>query len=223
MTEGQRYKILIVEDEEVPREIAKKALTLHLNVETFETDNGKEAVELFKQHQPDLVVQDIILKSPKSSMNGWDCIEEYRKLNNKIKVIVTSAYDVGYDLKLIKQNNISDIIQKPFDIEKFVASVKKVLEEGFSYSSTVTGSLTEIAPQVRDQIHKVSSQLINLKQKCEFYLIVHPVENVFDKNLFDNDLKSQKEAFKEALGILKDCMDEIDIAIKEVDNFKYLK
>ena len=48
MAQAQRLKILLVEDDEVPREISAKALRLCVDAEVISTDTGEEAIKLFQ-------------------------------------------------------------------------------------------------------------------------------------------------------------------------------
>src|ERR1035441_4767346 len=61
MATAQPIKILLVEDDEVPREIASKMLRLCLDAEVISTDTGEEAVKLFHEHHPALIIQDLRL------------------------------------------------------------------------------------------------------------------------------------------------------------------
>ena len=63
----KNIKILYVEDEKEIRENTKRPLK-YLCDELFTANDGKEGLELYKQHSPDIVVSD--LKMPK--MNGVD-------------------------------------------------------------------------------------------------------------------------------------------------------
>jgi len=79
--------VLYVEDEDKVREGYSKPLN-RCAKELFTASNGEEGLELFKQHNPDIIVTDI--KMPK--MNGIDMIKAIKDINPDIKVIFTSAH-----------------------------------------------------------------------------------------------------------------------------------
>jgi len=79
--------ILYVEDEEKVREGYTKPIK-RCAKELFTASNGKEGLELFKKHNPDIVVTDI--KMPK--MNGIDMVKAIKEINPEVKVIFTSAH-----------------------------------------------------------------------------------------------------------------------------------
>ena len=65
--------------------------------------NGKEAVELFHQHKPQLILMDI--KMPE--MTGIKSLKEIRKLSKDIPVIMQSAYVFDSDMEAAKEAGAS--------------------------------------------------------------------------------------------------------------------
>lgn len=85
--------------------------------------NGIEAVRLFKQHLPDLVLMDI--KMPE--MDGYEATAEIRKLSCDIPIIAVTAYAFSEDIKRIKTSGFSGYITKPIDVEIFKDSINDFL------------------------------------------------------------------------------------------------
>ena len=80
--------------------------------------DGKEAIELFKQHKPDVVLLDIMMPQ----YNGFYAIEGIQKIKKDAKiVVVTASIDQETQDKLAKLN--VPIIQKPYDINDIVNAV----------------------------------------------------------------------------------------------------
>jgi two-component system sensor histidine kinase/response regulator len=115
--------VLVVEDSEVIREI----LMLLLQGEGYRVltaDRGAEALDLAREEQPDLVTLDLAL-------NETDGREVLRQLKSdprteKIPVIVVSAFTDA--LQPIDRWYASDVVSKPFDIDRLIASIDKLLE-----------------------------------------------------------------------------------------------
>lgn len=83
----KKYKICIVDDEPLGREMLKEMLLGHTDLEICgEAANGKQAIELCQRHKPDLVFMDI-------RMPGITGIECASLLEPGIDVIFVSAYD----------------------------------------------------------------------------------------------------------------------------------
>ncbi len=120
-------KILIAEDDKDISEI----LTLYLENNGFEvvkTTNGKEALEIIKKTEINLIIADIMMPI----MNGYDLIKEIRK-NNKIPIIILSAKDMEED-KILGLDIGADVyITKPFKPLEVIAAVKAVLRRCYNY------------------------------------------------------------------------------------------
>ena len=82
--------VLLVEDEEMVREIAAAMLT-RLGFSVVEAKDGVEAVELFRQHQDK--IRCVLCDNTMPRMNGWETFTALRKLAPDIPLILASGYD----------------------------------------------------------------------------------------------------------------------------------
>lgn len=106
-------KILIIEDEFLIQQSLKKLLEKRGN-EVFVSANGKQGIELIKNHQFDKIVCDLMLQD----ISGFDVLEESKSIlgisNIKQKFIIITAY--CSDQVLQKANSYKClVINKPFD------------------------------------------------------------------------------------------------------------
>ena len=81
-------KVLIVEDD-APLRVFMKDTVESQGFETFTAENGLQGLEKFKKVCPDLVFSDINM--PK--MNGLELLEEVRKINSNVIVVMVTAFD----------------------------------------------------------------------------------------------------------------------------------
>ncbi|RXJ55260.1 response regulator transcription factor [Candidatus Marinarcus aquaticus] len=116
----KKSSILLAEDEDKLRESFKKVLLLYVE-KVYTASNGEEALNLYKKHQPDILITD--LKMP--IINGLDLIKLIREENEEIPIIVTSAYTdqtfllesiklslVEYVVKPIRESCLSDLLTR---------------------------------------------------------------------------------------------------------------
>lgn len=116
-------KVLIVDDTAFMRKLLRNILfSAGLDV-AGEAENGKEAVELFKQHKPDLVTMDIIMPE----MNGIEALKKIKSIEPNAKVIMCTAVGQEQMVKAAIKLGAKGYIIKPFQAPKVIEEVKKVL------------------------------------------------------------------------------------------------
>lgn len=116
-----QYKILIVDDDENICEL----LRLYLKKDGFETivaNDGRQAVEYAKMHNPDLILLDIMLPL----LDGWQVCREIRK-SSEVPIIMLTAKGETFDKILGLELGADDYITKPFETKEVVARIKAVL------------------------------------------------------------------------------------------------
>ena len=113
-------KILVVDDEDMIREVIKEYL-INEKYEVVESNNGIDALDKLNTSNFDMLVLDIMM--PK--MDGFSLLEKIPK-ENKIPTIVLSA--LGEDLDKLKgfDLGIDDYLTKPFSPKELVARIKAI-------------------------------------------------------------------------------------------------
>lgn len=115
--------ILVVDDAAFMRMMIKDVLTKNGFNIAGEAENGVKAIEVFKETNPDLVIMDITMPE----MDGIQAVREMKKIDDAAKIIMCSA--MGQQAMVIEaiQAGAKDFIVKPFQPERVVEAVKKVL------------------------------------------------------------------------------------------------
>lgn len=116
-----KCKILIVDDDKNICEL----LRLYLEKEDFDTitaGNGLNAIEIYNEEKPDLILLDIMLPG----IDGWQVCREIRK-NSDVPIIMLTAKGETFDRILGLELGADDYIPKPFDTKEVIARVKAVL------------------------------------------------------------------------------------------------
>ena len=116
-------RVLIVDDLAFIKLIIKDTLEKTGFEVAGEASNGVEAIEQYKRLQPDIVLMDITM--PK--MDGIQALQEIVKIDPQAKVIMCSA--LGQQKLIIQsiQLGAKDFIVKPFQPERVLEAVKKVI------------------------------------------------------------------------------------------------
>jgi len=116
-------KIMLVDDAAFMRMMIKDVLSKNGFEICGEAENGAKAIEKFKEVDPDLVIMDITMPE----VDGIQAVKEIKKMNSAAKVIMCSA--MGQQAMVIEaiQAGAKDFIVKPFQAERIIEAVKKVL------------------------------------------------------------------------------------------------
>ena len=115
--------ILICDDAAFMRMMIKDILTKNGYNVAGEAENGLRAVEKYKEVAPDLVLMDITMPE----MDGIAALKEIKKQDAGARVIMCSA--MGQQAMVIEsiQAGAKDFIVKPFQAERVLEAVKKVI------------------------------------------------------------------------------------------------
>ena len=118
---SEKQRILLVDDDPNISHLVR----LYLEKEGYavtEAARGDEALELFRQTPPDLVLLDVMLPG----MDGLSVLKEIRK-TSKAPVVMLTARDETFDKVLGLELGADDYVTKPFETKELVARVKAVL------------------------------------------------------------------------------------------------
>ncbi|WP_078595602.1 response regulator [Evansella clarkii] len=116
-------KVLVVDDAAFMRMMIKDILTKNNFEVVAEAGDGAQAIELYKEHSPELVTMDITMPE----MDGITALKEIRNFDANAKVIMCSA--MGQQAMVIDaiQAGAKDFIVKPFQAERVLEAVNKTL------------------------------------------------------------------------------------------------
>ncbi len=116
-------KILIVDDAAFMRMTIKKMLEAHNHIVIGEAENGIEAVKKFAELLPDVVLLDITMPE----MNGVDALKRIKEMDKDAKVVICSAMGQQTMVAQAIQYGAKDFIVKPFQEDRLIAAVEKVM------------------------------------------------------------------------------------------------
>ncbi len=127
----EKLKVVIIEDEELGREVVKNYLKELNTVELIaECENGFEGAKTINEQKPDLVFLDI--QMPK--LNGFEMLEII-DASTRPEIIFTTAYN-QYAIQAFELNAI-DYLLKPFSKERFFEAVSKAIDRYRSKSGSI--------------------------------------------------------------------------------------
>ena len=122
---GGREKILVVDDEPLIRDLAKRILEKS-GYSVLTAGSGKEGIEVYAQHKSDiaLVILDLIMPE----MGGKQCLEELLTINPQVKAVIASGFAIKGDTKSFSDSGAKGMVSKPFNMRELLRAVRHVLD-----------------------------------------------------------------------------------------------
>ncbi|MDX1807698.1 MAG: response regulator, partial [Paenisporosarcina sp.] len=181
-------KLLIVDDEPIERDgmqaILQKA---YPKLDIKQAKNGKVAVELAEEFNPDLIMMDIMMPG----MTGLEAIEIISAKNPHIKFVMVTAFDMFDFARQALKLGVKDYLLKPSKASEIVATVGKVIEQReIEKNSSITSKFqqesmqnaltlveTDVVTQLLfDHVHEVHIdmlvEMLNIRSSEEQFVMV---------------------------------------------------
>ena len=115
-------KVLVVDDNDLTRDLIRDLLTDMGHVIVGEAENGNDAVKLFTDLRPDLVLMDLIMPGK----TGMDALPEIIAIDPAAKVVmVTAVQQDPITLQLMEKGALA-VLHKPFMYDELAAVLGKV-------------------------------------------------------------------------------------------------
>lgn len=192
-----KIKIIIVDDHDLIREGLNRILSFEDDLLILgEARNGKEALELIKSENPNMVLLDINMPI----MNGIETLKKIKEHSKEIKVVmltvendrrtINEAIDIGADAYVLKESagsEITNAIRLVYSGEKYIdkALVKIIfsdIKNSYNKEKSILDSLTDRELSI---LFEISSGLRNKEIAEKLFLsektIKNYVTNVFRK------------------------------------------
>ena len=122
----KKQKILVVDDEDVVRELIKGVLADE-PTEILEAPDGTKALEIFKEQHGsiDLVILDMIMPGIK----GDEVLREMRLIQKDVKVIISSGFMSEEQRDSLKKYKVDAFLDKPFRDKDVIHTIIEVLSK----------------------------------------------------------------------------------------------
>ncbi len=214
----ENFTLLYVEDEINSRELLSSILEDEVK-ELFVASNGKEGLELFEKHKPDIVLTDIAMPI----MNGIEMSKKIREINSNVPIAILTAFNEPEYLNKAIDLKIEKYILKPIEHNSFfdsLDSIAKVLQysitekalqriiEAQSKTAALGEMISNIAHQWRQPLSVITSLITSLHLDVE-------LEKEITKERITN---SSNEILKQAK-YLSQTIDDF-ISFLQTDNSK---
>ena len=119
-----KQKILIIDDSSPIRKSLREILIKNEYDVIGEAGNGIEGIKQYQTLSPDVVMLDIIMPQ----LGGIETLRMLRSFNKEVKIVMVSAMDSMDRVKECLKAGANHYILKPFDEEKVIETINKVID-----------------------------------------------------------------------------------------------
>lgn len=165
--------VLLVDDHEVVRSGVRAFLDAQPDFKVIgEAKSGSEAVDLVRQHIPDVVLMDLVM----AKMDGVEATRQVKNLSPRTKIVVLTSYHedehifpalqagaISYILKDIKMEKLADAIRRAADgeatLDPQVAS--RVIQELHGAKQDELNPYTELTDREMEVLKLIASGMSN--------------------------------------------------------------
>lgn len=228
--ENNKQKVLIVDDDPKICSMFKEVIEEEGFIADFVT-NGSEAVEMVRAGGYSVVLMDVIMPG----MNGVEALENIRKFDEKVKVVMVTGYSVGEMLEKAKQFGAYVSLTKPINMSKLIEVINEKVHKDEYLKKELRRCL------VIDEKSTIEVLLYSILESSGFYVKIYndsrdAVKNedldsfsIIMLNVDPNDPKSPESlkrfaGFKDKVVVLVDTSEEESLMEKAfgLDAQKYI-
>lgn len=191
--------ILIIDDHPAFRMIVRLQLMQLLSVEqVIEADNGQSAVEMARQHKPDLVILDLDIPR----ISGLDVTPRLKLAHPSIRVLVLSGHDPATFAPRAMRSGVHGFVGKSQEMKEIMRGVEAVLA-GYTVFPVAPDGAT-ITPGVSPTGDEGRIMLLSDKELVILQMLSKGMSNkAIGDALFmsDKTVSTYKDRIQEKLGL----------------------
>lgn len=124
MLQVMSKKVLIVEDNELNMKLFHDLLEAH-GYETLQTREGLKAIDIAREHRPDLILMDIQLPEV-SGLDVTKWLKSDEELSG-IPVVAVTAFAMKGDEERIREGGCEGYLSKPITVTSFIETIRKFI------------------------------------------------------------------------------------------------
>lgn len=123
----QKITILVAEDHGSNYRLIESILKKDYNL--LHAWNGEEAVSLFREHNPQLILMDINMPV----MDGYEATKEIRKYSQRVPIIAVTAFAYASDEQRVMENGFDAYMPKPINANQLKGQITSILMKHITF------------------------------------------------------------------------------------------
>ncbi len=176
-------KILVIDDDDSIRETLQLYLT-EIGYEVIVANNGEVGIRLIDQHKPDLILSDLKM----AGLTGIDVLKKAKELDSKNQVVLMTAFEDMQSTITAMQLGAYDYIEKPLELSRFNAIIKRALE-----SRSLSDRLVTAISEDDSETNYVNSLIGKTQSMREIFKKIGKISSTRVNVLIEGDSGTGKE------------------------------
>ncbi len=220
MSDDNKPKILIVDDEPMNIELMEEYLTD--DYETLTASNGKEAIELVQNHDPDLILLDIMMPG----MDGYEVctiLKSQSKTQFTPIVMVTALSDIKERIKGIEAG-ADDFLTIPVNRLEMTTRVRSLLRVKQLHDIVIEEkNQLEMQNRVRSVLAAIIPMIIQPLSVNDKNIVIQQMTNMVEKTILAY-LLDQEEGHPGCVGnVCIDVLNQLggDFNVEQITEYKF--
>jgi len=144
--------ILVIDDELGPRESIRMIFKNKYNV--IPVESGERGIEVIKKIKVDVIILDLKM----GGKNGIETLEEIRKYDEKVPVIILTGYGDMESARKAMHFGVIEFMSKPFDIPELESIVNRAIEKI---------RIERESERLKDELSSLNSKLLKKFEEIE--------------------------------------------------------
>ena len=213
----KKISILVVEDDEMARELIISGLKPYCEL-VVGAQNGQEGVEKFKKQGFDIVMSDIHMPV----LNGFEMMNEIKKLKPHQKFIVFTSYDSDENLIKSYEQGATLFLKKPIDIKDLRSML---ISLSFERDEKLVRLSDEVSINLkREKIYKNGNEVyLSFLQNKIFWLFAYNLNKLVTYEMIEEFVYESTEVSKAAIqNVVLRLKRELGVKFKNISESGYI-
>lgn len=211
-------RILIVDDNEDIRFFVRSALAPE-GFEVIEAENGSQALELFKEQEPSVIILDLSIGQP----DGFEVCREIRK-SSTVPIIMLTSHDEEMDEAMCLAAGADDYITKPVSARilalRTTTQIRHRAALNQSHGSTISAGPLALDTETRELTIEGKKVELTRTEYDFLHLLISNPKRVFTREQISEAIGTSVEYSSDHL--LDTHASRIRMKMKEVSEIKVL-
>lgn len=169
-TENRKFTLLVVDDEEGPRQSLRMVFRNEFNVHTV--DSGEKALAYARENTVHITILDIRM----SGSTGIEVLQGLKQIDPRIEVIMLTAYETLETARQALRLGACDYLSKPFDLSTIRSAAARAL-----HLRKISDTLASTAERLKELNQRLSDTTLReemARTTSEIYAgVVHDINN----------------------------------------------